>query len=190
MAVIDMLIDRSGNVCELCGNTNNLSSYEVPPESDGSAEQCLLVCDTCKPQLENPGTEDVHHWRCLNDCMWSELPAVQVVSWRMLNRLSSEQWATDALENLYLDEETLVWAESLAVSVADAVIHRDCHGVVLEGGDTVHITKDLNVKGSSMAAKRGTAVRNISLVHNNAKQIEGRVNGQHIVILTEFVKKA
>jgi len=46
------------------------------------------------------------------------------------------------------------------------------------------------VKGSSMVAKRGTAVRGISLVRDNPEQIEGRVNGQQIVILTKFVKKS
>ncbi len=35
-----------------------------------------------------------------------------------------------------------------------------------------------------------TAVRNISLVADNHEQIEGRVNGTQIVILTKFVKKA
>ncbi|MFT4681576.1 MAG: protein PhnA, partial [Flavobacteriales bacterium] len=39
-------------------------------------------------------------------------------------------------------------------------------------------------------AKRGTAVRNISLVHDNAEHIEGKVNGQQIVIITQFVKKS
>jgi len=48
----------------------------------------------------------------------------------------------------------------------------------------------LNVKGASFTAKRGTAVRKISLVPDNAAHIEGRVNGQQIVILTEFVKKS
>jgi len=190
VAIIDTLIERSGNCCELCGSEENLSVYEVPPHWDETAEQSVLTCETCKSQLENPGTEDIHHWQCLNDCMWSEVPAVQVIAWRMLTKLADEPWAGSALENLYLDEDVQVWADALSVSEKDAIIHRDCHGAILANGDTVHITKDLNVKGSSMAAKRGTAVRNISLVHNNAKQIEGRVNGQHIVILTEFVKKA
>ena len=61
---------------------------------------------------------------------------------------------------------------------------------MLEAGDTVTIIKDLNVKGSSMVAKRGTAVRGISLVRDNAEHIEGRVDGQQIVILTKFVKKS
>lgn len=51
------------------------------------------------------------------------------------------------------------------------------------------IIKDLDVKGTSFTAKRGTTVRNISLT-DNPEHIEGRVNGTRIVILTKFVKKA
>ena len=40
-----------------------------------------------------------------------------------------------------------------------------------------------------MVAKRGTAVRGIRLVPDNPDQIEGRVNGQQIVILCQYVKK-
>ena len=65
----------------------------------------------------------------------------------------------------------------------------DSNGAVLNAGDTVVIIKDLNVKGTSFVAKRGTAVRNISLT-NNPEHIEGRVNGTRIVILTCFVKKS
>ena len=38
-------------------------------------------------------------------------------------------------------------------------------------------------------AKRGTAVRNISVVPEDAGQSEGRLEEQRIVILTEFVKR-
>ncbi len=51
------------------------------------------------------------------------------------------------------------------------------------------LIKDLPVKGAGFTAKRGTAVRGISLVHDNAGHIEGRVEGQRIVILTAFVRK-
>jgi protein PhnA len=46
------------------------------------------------------------------------------------------------------------------------------------------------VKGANFTAKRGTAVRNIGLVPDNADQIEGRVEGQRIVILCQYVKKS
>jgi protein PhnA len=61
---------------------------------------------------------------------------------------------------------------------------------VLQAGDTVVLIKDLDVKGAGFTAKRGTAVRGISLVADNPEQIEGRVNGQQLVLLTKFVKKS
>jgi protein PhnA len=45
-------------------------------------------------------------------------------------------------------------------------------------------------RSGSKCELRGTAVRGISLVPDNPEQIEGRVEGQQIVILTKFVKKA
>jgi len=135
------------------------------------------------------------HWRVLTETMWSQVPAVQVVAWRMLRRLRSEGWASEALDMLYLEDEVREWAESGddsgdADAVTESVIHRDSNGAVLSAGDTVTLIKDLNVKGAGFTAKRGTAVRGISLVHDNAAHIEGRVSGQQIVILTEFVKKS
>ena len=69
------------------------------------------------------------------------------------------------------------------------MIHRDSQGQVLQRGDTVILIKDLTVKGANFTAKRGTAVRKISLVPDNPGQIEGRVEDQKIVILTEYVRK-
>ena len=51
------------------------------------------------------------------------------------------------------------------------------------------LIKDLKVKGSSMVAKQGTAVRRISLDHENPKYIEGKVGPTQIVIITDYVKK-
>jgi len=185
------LHSRSESKCELCGATENLAVYEIPPESDGSPDQSILICQTCKVQINDPEKMDPNHWRCLNDSMWSQVPAVQIMAWRMLSRLSSEGWPQDLLDMLYLDDEALAWAKAgEEQSSEDKVVHKDCNGAVLETGDTVTLTKDLNVKGANFTAKRGTAVRRISLVADNAKQIEGKVDGQHIVILTEFVKKS
>jgi len=181
---------RSESKCELCGATENLSVYEVAP-SDGSADQSILACDTCRDQIENLGNIDANHWRCLNDSMWSQVPPVQVMAWRMLTRLRDEGWPQDLLDMLYLDDDALAWAQAggEADDEADTIKHIDSNGAVLEAGDTVTLIKDLDVKGSSITAKRGTAVRNIRLVQDNAEQIEGRVDGQQIVILTKFVKK-
>jgi protein PhnA len=93
------------------------------------------------------------------------------------------------MDQLYLDEATLAWARA-AKDRDDRPPHLDANGASLAMGDTVVLTKDLNVKGTGFTAKRGTAVRGISLVPDNPAQIEGRVTGQQIVILTEFVKKS
>ena len=111
------------------------------------------------------------------------------MAWRMLTRLSAEGWPQDLLDMLYLDEETLAWAQSDSSDDEDTVTHKDSNGAVLAAGDTVTLIKDLDVKGTSFTAKRGTAVRNISLVASNEEHIEGRVNGTQIVILTKFVKR-
>jgi len=192
MSLESDLRDRAENKCELCGATEDLAALAVTGASSEDADGSILVCPACKNQIEEPGSEDVHHWRCLNDSMWSQVPAVQVIAWRMLNRLSSEGWAQDALGMLYLEDDALAWAKAEGGSSEESVgvVHKDCHGAVLAAGDTVTLIKDLNVKGAGFTAKRGTAVRGISLVPDNAGQIEGRVNGQQIVILTEFVKKS
>jgi protein PhnA len=183
---------RSGSKCELCGATDDLGVYNVPPSTNDKADECVLICGTCREQIENPDKVDVNHWRCLNDSMWSQVPAVQVMAWRMLTRLRAEGWPQDLLDMLYLDDDTLAWAKATGegVSDEDTVKHLDSNGAVLNAGDTVTLIKDLNVKGAGFTAKRGTAVRNISLVPDNPEQIEGRVEGQHIVILTQFVKKS
>lgn len=183
---------RSESKCELCTAAENLTVYEVPPKSNGNPEQSVLICEICKKQIEDPEKMNANHWRCLNDSMWSQVPAVQVMAWRMLSRLSNEGWPQDLLDILYLDDELLAWAQATGEGQNDntTIKHLDCNGAVLASGDTVTLTKDLKVKGANFTAKRGTAVRGISLVADNAKQIEGRVDGQHIVILTEFVKKS
>jgi len=196
MSTEDELQARSESKCELCSNPENLSVYEVPPVSDASADQCVLICKTCYEQIQQPEKVDPNHWRCLNDSMWSQVPAVQVMAWRMLNRLSAEHlstggWPQDLLDMLYLEDDLLNWAQSgLTEATEAALVHKDCNGAVLEAGDTVTLIKDLNVKGANFTAKRGTAVRGISLVADNAEHIEGRVEGQRIVILTQFVKKS
>ena len=192
MGLLEDLQNRSGSACELCGATENLQVYEVPPISTGGLDGSLLGCSTCIGQIENPDTTDSNHWRCLNDSMWSEHDAVKVVAWRMLNRLKSEGWPQDLLDMMYLEDETLEWAKATGEGEEESekIIHRDVNGNILENGDSVVLVKDLKVKGSSMVAKQGTAVRRISLDRENAEYIEGKVDGQQIVILTQYVKKS
>ncbi|MCB9361440.1 MAG: PhnA domain-containing protein [Flavobacteriales bacterium] len=191
MSLINEVQDRSGNQCELCAATDNLTVYNVALIQSKNADESANICGTCKDQIENPDKMDPNHWRCLNDSMWSEVPAVKVLAWRMLNRLKAEGWPVDLLEMMYLEDDVLKWArETGEGNEGGDIVHKDSNGATLSSGDTVVLIKDLNVKGGGFTAKRGTAVRNISLVHDNPEHIEGRVEGQQIVILTQYVKKS
>lgn len=193
MSVLAQLLERSKSTCELCSSTENLKVYEVPPVHIGGLDGSLLACDICLGQIENPDTTNANHWRCLNDSMWSEHESVKAVAWRMLSRLKlrGESWAQDLLDIMYLEDETLKWAKETGEGVEEAekIIHRDVNGVILQNGDSVVLVKDLKVKGSSMVAKQGTAVRRISLDRENAEFIEGKVGPTQIVIITKYVKK-
>ena len=192
MSIEQILQERSGSHCELCGSENNLSVYSVPHSASDDADHSVLLCDTCRNQIENPEPADQAHWRCLNDSMWSQVPAVQVMAWRQLKNLSHEVWAQDLLDMLYLDEETLAWAEAGVTATSsndDTAPTLDSNGNVLQDGDSVTLIKDLVVKGANFTAKRGTMVKNISLT-SNPEHIEGRVNGVQIVLVANFLKKA
>jgi len=185
------LKDRSGNKCELCESTGLLKVYEVPPVAANEADKEIYICETCLDQIEKKQELDSQHWQCLTTSMWSEVPAVQVVAWRMLNRFRQESWAADNLEMMYLDDALMEFAKATGDHTGDGAVelHKDSNGNVLSAGDTVTLIKDLDVKGSSLNAKIGTAVRNIRLDPNNVDYIEGKVDGQMIVILTKYVKK-
>ncbi|HOY41278.1 MAG TPA: PhnA domain-containing protein [Chitinophagales bacterium] len=191
MSIESELNIRSKNQCELCSSTSNLSVYDVPPNAQQRIEDSLLVCSTCLAQLEKKEPLNSAHWNCLLESMWSEVPAVQVVSWRMLNRLRGESWAVDAIDMLYFDEEMMAWAKSTGdhENSSEVELHKDCNGTLLQNGDTVVLTKTLDVKGSSLKASLGTVVKNIRLVHDNTEQIEGKIDGQTIVILTKYLRK-
>lgn len=191
MSLLQELKNRSGNCCEFCSSTENLTIYEVPPTGAGGVDGSLLACSACMSQLKGEEPIDANHWRCLNDSMWSEHRAVKVVVWRMLNRLKDQGWSLDLLNMMYLDDEQLAFAKATDdhLDESEKIIHRDSNGVVLEAGNNVVLIKDLKVKGSSMVAKQGTVVRRISLNRDNAEYIEGKVDGQQIVIITQYVKK-
>lgn len=64
----------------------------------------------------------------------------------------------------------------------------DSCGTLLAEGDSVHVIKDLKVKGSSMILKRGKVFKNIRLT-NNEEEVECREGKSTIVLKTCFLKK-
>ena len=191
MSVLQTLEERSNSACELCTSKDDLKAYLLPPSLNENVDNSLLVCNTCLSQIEGHVEMDANHWRCLNDSIWSEHRAVQIMAWRLLQRMRHEGWPKELLDMMYLDDETLALARATGEheDEANKIIHRDINGVILNAGDSVVLIKDLKVKGSSMVAKQGTPVRNIRLDPENAEYIEGKVDGQQIVIITKYVKK-
>lgn len=192
MSIEQALHERSESKCELCAANENLACYRLAPELNDALDSSILTCSLCLEQINDPTKTNPNYWRCLNNSMWSQIPAIQVMVWRILNGIEGESWPADLLDMMYLDDETLKWAQATDICLADDDInkHIDSNGNLLSTGDTIILSKDLNVKGTSFVAKRGTAVRGISVVADNPEHIEGRVNGTRIVILTKFTKKS
>ncbi|MGW8122407.1 alkylphosphonate utilization protein [Roseivirga echinicomitans] len=66
---------------------------------------------------------------------------------------------------------------------------KDSNGNILEDGDSVHVTKDLKVKGMNTTLKRGNLIKGIRLT-GSPDEVECRVGKSQIVLKTMFLKKA
>ncbi len=164
--------------CALCSSTEGVSDFELTFAPNGESAP---ICSTCKSQIETKEF-DATHWHCLNDSMWSEDLATQALAYRVLRDMGDQ----DRLEQMYFEEADLKWIN--ADKSDDEVICKDSNGVRLLAGDSVTLIKDLVVKGGGFTAKRGTLVKGIALT-DNPEHIEGRVNGQRIVLVSNFLKK-
>ncbi|HMX04363.1 MAG TPA: PhnA domain-containing protein [Chitinophagales bacterium] len=183
MSISITLQTRCAGVCELCGAEPAVIEITVSPK-DESTENQVAICTVCETALAN--ADEKNHWQCLSGSIWSTEPAVQALSYRILYGIRDESWAAEILDSGAADESVINWAMK-AYEVAD--VHQDAYGNVLANGDNVILTQALKIKGTSFSAPKGTQVRSIHLVHDNTEQIEGKINGTMIVILTKFVKK-
>ena len=101
--------------CELCAATHTLTPFEVAASPTPTT---LEICETCTANI-SVANDHADHWRCLTTSMWSEDLGVKVVAYRLLKQLSSESWAQDALDMLYIEEDTLAWAEAGVTAASD-----------------------------------------------------------------------
>ncbi len=177
MSIDKALLDRSGGKCEFCGSEEEIGAYEVAPR-----DEAVVVCKVCRDEIE--GELDESRWHCLNDTMWSEIPALKVLSYRLLTRLGNQ----DLVDMMYLEEDEMAWAKE-GISTQSDIDVRDSNGNKLSDGDSVSIIKDLPVKGAGFTAKQGTTVKGIRLLDDDPTHIQGKVNGVSIFLKTEFLKK-
>ena len=109
------LARRAKSKCELTGASGvPLRPYEVPPVGETpDIDRTLLISEECHRMLERPERLAGRGWQCLAEAVWSEMPAVQVVAWRMLHELAKrEDWARAAIEEVFLDPEVEEWAKA------------------------------------------------------------------------------
>ncbi|BFM05409.1 PhnA domain-containing protein [Halioxenophilus aromaticivorans] len=179
-------LKRAGKQCELCGAPGYPQEYTIPFSEGIKEDQAsVAVCERCMLEINrNPLNTD--HWMCLQSSAWSPHAPVQVLAYRILRQIDDEDWSLNLLDSMFMEADTKAWAEQGENEEASNCA--DCNGNPLYAGDTVTVVKDLPVKGTGFVAKRGTAVRGISLT-NNPMHIEGKVNGTRVVLLTKFVKK-
>lgn len=97
----------------------------------------------------------------------------------------------------HTDWDNMEWDEALgefvqkkddSASDEEVVETKDSNGNVLAKGDSVILTKDLDVKGCSLNLKRGTKIKNIKLI-GDPDNIECKIGKSTLVIKTCFVKK-
>lgn len=112
------LIRRAHSHCELCdASGSRLSIWEVAPIlAQPETERSLLLCDCCLEELgklRGQRWQAHEHWRSLNYGLWSQTVAAQVMSVRILKKLSEQVgWAAEMLEAAYLDDETQCWVDA------------------------------------------------------------------------------
>jgi protein PhnA len=183
------LRQRANSKCELCSSTTGLSAYLVKPFAGPEVDASVLVCEKCHALIPSPA-QDPKHWFGLKESMWSDVPAVQVLTNRILKNMNDDPWAQDLLGQMYLDENLQKWADAGSGSSDEnsSVVIVDSNGTRLAEGDSVTLIKDLVVKGANFTAKRGTVVKNINLT-DDPQFIEGKVNGTRIVLVAAYLKK-
>lgn len=179
------LQERCEGLCELCTTSAAEVAFAVSPKNNDDIANEVAICETCL-QLMTDGNNNPH-WQCLGGSIWNSTASVQALSYRILYSFREKEWASDILNSTDLDEEVINWAMS---SFEKGQAHVDSNGTALANGDTVVLTQLLNVKGASFMAPKGTVVKKIRLVPDNAEHIEGKINDQTIVILTKYVRKS
>lgn len=97
-------------------------------------------------------------------------------------------------EYVYKDGNLLMCPECAYEFSADELneqeeLVKDANGNILADGDTVTVTKDLKIKGTSFVVKVGTKVKNIRLCDGD-HNIDCKIPGHGAMKLkSEFVKK-
>jgi protein PhnA len=67
MKLEEVLQNRSGNKCELCGSTDDVKVYEVLPQDGRNADNCIMACEKCRAQIDKKAELEPGHWKPLSE---------------------------------------------------------------------------------------------------------------------------
>ncbi len=98
---------RARNRCELCSTPGSLTVVEVAPlPEEPDPDQAVILCARCAGLLAGRAT-DPSALRFLEESIWAEIAPVQVAAVRLVRDLRKQgvHWASETLENLYLDPD-------------------------------------------------------------------------------------
>ncbi len=71
----------------------------------------------------------------------------------------------------------------------EPILITDAFGNTLSSGDTVQLTRELNVKGTKITLKKGTKIKNIRLTDDQNEISANTPEVKWLVLRTEFIKK-
>ncbi len=104
------LARRCKSKCELTGASGvSLHVFEIPPtKGEADFDRCIMVCEDVVEQISNPKKFRAEAWRHLNELIWTDVPAVQMMTVRILQHLAPQHnWAQDILDEAFIDEDIL-----------------------------------------------------------------------------------
>ncbi len=102
----------------------------------------------------------------------------------------SSEYTYDVGTSLVCPECSHEWTPENAESILEERRNiKDANGNFLQDGDTITVTKELKIKGSSSVVKVGTKVKNIRLVDGD-HDIDCKIDGiGPMKLKSQFVKK-
>jgi len=99
----------------------------------------------------------------------------------------SDYYEGEDWDNMEWDEKKGEFVNKTS-DTEEVIITKDANGVVLENGDTVILTRDLDVKGVAISMKRGDKLKKIR-TGDDSELIECKIGKKGVYIKTCFVKK-
>ena len=65
MSLLQEILKRSGNQCELCSKSEEVEMLTVAPKTGAQLDEVVAVCKACKDQIEGVTDLKPNHWLSL-----------------------------------------------------------------------------------------------------------------------------